>query len=519
MMTAVRKGWVWAAVAVTVVGGATGSYAYLKDRAAKQRAADRAAATQVATDFLRAWEQRRYADLNTLTAGVDDPAATYQQMDARLKTTKVVAVPGPLNATGDAVPFTATVTLGSLGALSFASEVEVAKAVGGWKVVFRSRTVHPDVRNGQRLELRSRAGGRGAILDRKGRRLSGSADLTANVVGRPGTGLQRVLEDRLQGTGGSAVVVRDVATGKDVVTVKEFPPKPAEGVRTTLDLDVQRAAEAALSGVTSRSTVVVLHAPTGEIRAIANRPVAGVPAHSSSYAPGSVFKVVTATALLQRGVRPTTQVACPASTSSGGRSFRNDDAKDLGTVSFAQAFAQSCNTSFLELAEDLPASALRDAAALYGFGERALLPVAVDPSLVPDTEVPAEQAAAAIGQGRVEASPLVVAGMAAAVATGTWRQPLLVRGKQDVRRLPPGVAGSLRQLMRSVVTTGTGRAAQGAGGPVSGKTGTAQYGDGSVAHAWFAGFRGDLAFCVFVETGASGGSTAAPVARRLLAGL
>lgn len=518
-MGRVRKGWVWVAVAVTVVGGSTGAYAYLKDRAAKQRAADRAAATQVATDFLRAWEQRRYADLNALTAGVDDPAATYQQMDVRLGTTEVVTVPGPLNAAGDALPFSATVTLGRLGDISFASEVEVTKAMSGWRVVFRSRTVHPDVRNGQRLELRSTPGGRGAVLDRKGRRLSASADLAANVVGQRGTGLQRVLEERLQGTDGSRLVVRDVGTGKDVVTVQEFAPKPAEGVRTTLDLDVQRVAEASLSGVSSRSTVVVVHAPTGQIRAIANRPVAGVPAHSSSYAPGSVFKVVTATALLQRGVRPTTQVACPARTSSGGRSFRNDDEKDLGTVSFAQAFAQSCNTSFLELAEDLPPQALRDAAALYGFGERALLPVAVDPSLVPDTDVPAERAAAAIGQGRVEASPLVIASMAAAVATGTWRQPLLVPGEQDVRRLPSGVAAALRPMMRSVVTTGTGRAAQGAGGPVSGKTGTAQYGDGSVAHAWFTGFRGDLAFCVFVETGVSGGTTAAPVARRLLAAL
>ncbi|MDP3711589.1 MAG: penicillin-binding transpeptidase domain-containing protein [Mycobacteriales bacterium] len=357
------------------------------------------------------------------------------------------------------------------------------------------------------------------MLDRKGRPLSASKDLTANVVGRPGSGLQRVLDDRLQGSSGSTVVVRDIASGTDIVTVKEFPPKAAEGVRTTLDLDVQRAAEAALTGVTSRSTVVVVHAPTGQVRAIANRPVAGVPAHSSSYAPGSVFKVVTATALLRRGTTPATRVGCPATTSSGGRSFRNDEAKDLGTVSFAQAFAQSCNTSFLELAEGLPAGALQQAAALYGFGEPALLPVSVDPSLVPETAVPAEQAAAAIGQGRVEASPLVVASMAAAVATGTWRQPLLLPGTQDVRRLPPGVAASLRQLMRSVVTTGTGRAAQGAGGPVSGKTGTAQYGDGAVAHAWFTGFRGDLAVCVFVETGTSGGATAAPVARRLLAAL
>ena len=69
---------------------------------------------------------------------------------------------------------------------------------------------------------------------------------------------------------------------------------------------------------------------------------------------------------------------------------------------------------------------------------------------------------------------------------------------------------------------GTGRAAQPPGGPpVAGKSGTAQYGTGDPlpTHALFAGWQGDLAFCVYVETGRSGGSVAAPVAQRFLAQL
>lgn len=505
--------------AVVAGGGATGATAYLRDRAADRERADRVEAAKVGAAFLRAWEGRRYPEMNSLTAGVDDPAGAYRSMDTRLGATRVVTRPGVLDATGRRLPFTATMTLGGLGDVTFASTVELARATGRWKVVFRSATVHPALANGQRLELESTSTGRGQVLDRRGRPLSSSADLTANVVGRPGTGLQRVLEARLTGRSGSRLVVRDVATGTALSTVKAFPAKAPEGVRTTLDLDVQRAAEAALTGVPSRSTVVVIHAPTGEIRAIANRPVAGSPAHALSYAPGSAFKIITATALLQRGIRPSTQVACPATTSSGGRVFRNDDAKNLGTVSFARAFAESCNTSFLELAEELPPGALQDSAALYGFGRTDLLPVRVESGSVPMPVGPEEAAAAAIGQGRVEASPLLLATVAAAVSTGTWRQPVLLPGRGASRALPSGVAASLRQLMRAAVASGTGRAAQGSGGAVSGKTGTAQYGNGSVAHAWFVGYRGDLAFAVFVETGASGGSTAAPVARRLLAAI
>jgi cell division protein FtsI/penicillin-binding protein 2 len=82
-------------------------------------------------------------------------------------------------------------------------------------------------------------------------------------------------------------------------------------------------------------------------------------------------------------------------------------------------------------------------------------------------------------------------------------------------------AAALRGLMRAVVISGTGTRAAAPGGPVYGKTGTAEYGDGDPlpTHAWFVGWQGSLAFAVFVEDGASGGSVAAPVAARFLRAL
>jgi len=248
--------------------------------------------------------------------------------------------------------------------------------------------------------------------------------------------------------------------------------------------------------------------------------VDGLPATFAGYAPGSVFKIVTATAALRNGVTADTPVDCPDTFTVGGRTFRNDEGlAPLGQIPFSRAFAVSCNTAFLGVAGRLPSGALQDAAALYGFGRTDLLPIRAEGGTVPPPASPVEAAADAIGQGRVQASPLLVASMSAAVADGTWRQPRLLAGDGATTPLPAGVAAALRPLMRGVVTSGTGRAADLPGTPVQGKTGTAEYGTANppLTHAWFTGFRGSLAFAVFVETGSSGGGAAAPIARRFLA--
>jgi cell division protein FtsI/penicillin-binding protein 2 len=119
-------------------------------------------------------------------------------------------------------------------------------------------------------------------------------------------------------------------------------------------------------------------------------------------------------------------------------------------------------------------------------------------------------------------TPLAMAGVAAAVADGRWRQPRLVQS--DPSKAGPALPDlpTLRDLMRQVVTRGTAATAlAGVPGEIAGKTGTAEFGGANPpqTHAWFIAYRGDLAVAVLVEKGRSGGSVAAPLAAKFFGAL
>jgi cell division protein FtsI/penicillin-binding protein 2 len=299
---------------------------------------------------------------------------------------------------------------------------------------------------------------------------------------------------------------------------------------------------------------VALRPSTGALVAVVNTPAEGYNrALLGRYPPGSTFKVVTAAALLAGGLRPGDPVACPKEAKVGGRTFGNFEDEVLGRIPFSSAFANSCNTAFVQqAAERLDGDQLAAAAARFGFGLDPSSGIPAVTSRVPPPSDRADLAAESFGQGRVTASPLQMALVAATVANGRWPHPTLVAGDpaapagsgsgdpgeppgsggsdgsgsndsggvepaRSPDPLDPKVAGTLRTLMRQVVTQGT--AAQ-AGLPagVAGKTGTAEFGTGDPlpTHAWFIGFRGDLAFAVIVEDGGVGGRVAAPAAARFL---
>ena len=118
--------------------------------------------------------------------------------------------------------------------------------------------------------------------------------------------------------------------------------------------------------------IVVIKPSTGEILAVAQNAAAdvdGPTATTGLYPPGSTFKIVTAGAAIDRNMAtPNTLLGCPGEAEIGHRIVPNYSGFDLGTVPMSRAFANSCNTTFAELASRMPPTGLTTAAAQYGIG-------------------------------------------------------------------------------------------------------------------------------------------------------
>ncbi|MBC7373775.1 MAG: hypothetical protein H7323_07280 [Frankiales bacterium] len=340
------------------------------------------------------------------------------------------------------------------------------------------------------------------------------------------SGLQSRYDAQLGGTPG--VTVEAVGPkGSPNRLVFATPPVPGTPIQLTLDPAVQQAADAALLTAPAGRTaaLVVVQPSTGDVLAVANNGPQGPGldrALTGRYPPGSTFKIASTLALLREGLTPAQTVACPATVTVSGKQFSNAENEVLGAQPFRVDFANSCNTAFVGSADRITSEQLQAAARDLGYGAYDL-GVGAAVADVPVTSDPVQHAAQVIGQGQVLASPLSVAVSAATVATGRLRPPRLL---MSVPATAPGPAlpqaADLRALTRLVVTQGTARVlASVPGAPVSGKTGTAEFGTDVPprTHAWFTGFSGDLAFAVLVEDSGFGGVVAAPVAGALLRGL
>ena len=340
------------------------------------------------------------------------------------------------------------------------------------------------------------------------------------------TGLEARYERQLAGTPSGEIRVLD-ADDKAIKTVGRITGRRPRPLRTTLDPRVQSAVEAVL-GASQRPIAVVVVDKDGKVRAVASRPLDEYNrALGGAYPPGSTFKVVTTTALLGAGVTADTPVECTPTVNAGGRRFKNFESSSLGRVPFGRAFAQSCNTAFISAASRLSDDEMTAAAEKFGFNTDYSVGLDTKGGRFPAPADSTEHAAEAIGQGRITASPLHMATVAAATLDGTWNPPVLLPDAASSGARPAGgqlglpTARRLHGLMERVVKEGSGKAAAVPGADIAGKTGTAEFGQGDPppTHAWFIGTRGDLAVAVLVEGGGVGGEVAAPIAGRILAGL
>ncbi|HET7668261.1 MAG TPA: penicillin-binding transpeptidase domain-containing protein [Mycobacterium sp.] len=326
-----------------------------------------------------------------------------------------------------------------------------------------------------------------------------------NIIGQ----VKNAVVDELDGEAGWRVVSVN-QNGVDVDVLNEVPGAPAPSVTISLDRAVQDAAQGAVDTTGKKAMIVVIKPSTGEILAVAQNAAAdseGPLATAGLYPPGSTFKMITAGAAIERDMAtPNTLLGCPGTMDIGHRTIPNYGGFDLGTVPMSRAFASSCNTTFAELASRMPPRGLTRAAAQYGIGQDYQVEgITTVSGSVPPTVNLAERTEDGFGQGKVLVSPFGMALAAATVAAGKTPVPQLIEGRQtiingDRTPITQKMVDALRPMMRLVVTNGTAKDLSGSG-DVRGKTGEAEFNGGS--HAWFAGYRGDMAFAALIVGGGS----------------
>jgi peptidoglycan glycosyltransferase len=360
---------------------------------------------------------------------------------------------------------------------------------------------------------------RAQVLGADGRLLSANP-ATAAIAGRPpsgddpGTGLERLFDERLAGTPGAQLRFGD----RVVATVKRHRGR---SVHATIRPGLQRAAAAALGG--KLGGVAVVRPRDGSVLALAGLAV------SAPQPPGSTFKIITLSGALAAGVA-TPSSAYPVRTSAtlSGVRLRNAGGESCGG-SLTQAFIDSCNSVFAPLGAKLGAKRLVRMAEAFGFNDRPRVPEAKPSTIPPAAKLTDSLAvgASAIGQDRDLATPLQMAVVGATIAErGRRARPRIVRSDKVLRRrvVSARVAAQVREMMLGVVRSGTGTAAAIAGVQVAGKTGTAELRPNSTnpkdADAWFVAFapaaNPQVAVAVMLVGAGFGGKAAAPIARRVL---
>ncbi|MEE1929458.1 penicillin-binding transpeptidase domain-containing protein [Streptomyces sp. TRM 70351] len=483
-------------------------------------------ATEVRTAagaFLTAWESGDTAEAAALT---DDETAAAKALAAFTKDAGVTAVDLTEGTpAGAEVPFDVTASIThqeQTASLAYTSGLTVVRGADGEPVVdWEPAVLHPELAEGDTLVTDAAGDPEVVTVDRDGQ------ELTAKEYPELAAVLADVTRRYTDSAGGEPGIVTRVvgADGKDKKVLKKLTEGTPGTVRTTLDAGLQKAAQAALEGK-AKGSAVAIRPSTGEILAVASTPAGGFnSALRGSLAPGSTFKVVSASMLIEKGLASADAPhPCPKFFTHGGWKFQNLDEFEIQGGTFRQSFARSCNTAFISQAPELSDDDLtQQARDLFGIGLTWSVGTGTFDGAVP-VQSDAQMAASLIGQGGVRANPLIMASVAATVKAGAFHQPVIVPQDVDGRALAtaprpmsPALAEELRSLMRTTATSGTAQEAMASvGGDKGGKTGSAEVDAQELPNAWFIGFSDDLAAAALIPASGHGGTNAGPVVAEIL---
>ena len=526
------------------------------------------AGASVARQWAAAWERGDYAEMHGLLSDAARRRAslrrfvrTYREAGETVTLRKLTA-DGPREADGGAYDLPVALQTRIFGRLRGTVRLPLVEQEDGQAVDWRAPLVFPGLRAGEKLSRETTLAARGDILARDGTplakgpdRLSDLGPLAAEVAGRVGpapheraaelarrgvpegapvglNGLEREFDERLAGSPGGIL-----RAGTRVIARAE--PRDGDNVRSAIDPDIQRAAVEALAG--RFGGIAVLRPSTGEVLGLS-----GV-AFSAPQPPGSTFKIITLAAALEgRKVKAGARFPVQTQTELEGVEIQNAHGEACGG-SLKASFADSCNSVFAPLGAKVGAKGLVETAERFGFNQDPG-PSGAARSTIPAADEIGDDLAvgsSAIGQGKVLATPLELATVAATIGLrGRRVAPTLSRGGQgkETRATSERTARVIARFMRAVVTSGTGIGAAVPGVRVAGKTGTAELRstvnedpaplepgasptpqpeeDKTDTDAWFVGFapyrHPRVAVAVLLVGQGTGGETAAPAARTVI---
>jgi penicillin-binding protein 2 len=399
---------------------------------------------------------------------------------------------------------------------------------------------------------------------------------SSNGKFRPGdfagkTGLERQYNDLLVGTDGMRRVIVN-SVGKEMGRLEQQEAIPGKQIQLTIDYDLQQVAEAGLAG--KRGAVVALNPQTGEVLAFASQPAPDPndfairvskeewqklnedPDHplmnrvtQAQLAPGSVFKIIMATAMLESKTPPESFTAfCPGYANFYGRMFKCHiyGKGGHGVVNLHSAIIHSCDVFFYNIGMRMGIGTISKYAKMFGLGSKTGIDLpSEEAGLVPSEEwvqrlfhhkwYPGSTISVAIGQGAVTTTPLQLAYSIGGIASGgEFKQPHLLKDTPHVGEmhvdLREDTVERVTQGMYGVVNEGgTAGMVKLQGIEFCGKTGSAQVMSntergklGKAAskgkdNAWFVGYAPrrdpEIVVSVLVEGGEHGNLTAAPIAR------
>lgn len=380
-------------------------------------------------------------------------------------------------------------------------------------------------------------------------------------------GLEKTFNHLLEGKSGGEIWLVDPVGFQYQLEKKQNPVK-GQPIITSIDIDIQQAAEKALQHHTG--AIIAIDVPSGEILAMASSPTYNlndltpfIPqktydainetggwlnrAIQGIYPPASPFKIITSVASLKAGiVTPEETFNCGSGFLVGNRVFPEHENRVFGAVDLKRALQVSSNVYYYPLALKLGANKLAEEAKNFGLHEKTGIELPYENSrmIVPDpiwkmnrlgeSWRGGDTANMCIGQGFTRCSPLQMACFAAAFARGETRiQPTLIHNKNNTGKHPKSTPIDLSEEnyqgivegLRACAKSGAGKYAKVPGMTLAAKTGTGQarLKNKDVSAPWFWGYapieNPQIALVVLVEgkdKSVWGGTTAGPLANQVL---